>query len=459
MEKVEYRRSTKGEIFRYAFGGLGSNIPFFLVLSYLMFFYTDVVQISPAAIGTLFFITRFIDAVTDPLMGMIADRTRTKLGQYRPWLLFGGPVLGLSVVALFWVPDLSPDMKLVYIYVTYIAYSVISTVVNIPYHSLTPVLSEDPDQRTWLATAKQFMGTPANFLARVLVLPLVALAGGGEQGWLITAVLFAIVVVISFYICASSAKRHDVVDCSEEASRNRPKFSLGKQLALVGTNVPLLMLMVSLCTNLIATSTQSAVAIYYWTYNVGREDLFPIVGMVGILLSVPTFFLLPYLSKRFGKKTVFVYGSIASILPFGIILFSSYDMVGLNFSAAVLIAVLSPFTGAIAWAMLPDCVDYGEWKTGIRGAGVISSSLTFINKLGSAIGGMLGGALLAATGYVAGQAQSAETLRMIVYLFALIPILGHIATVIALKFYKIDNVYHAKMLKEIKERKDNQAIS
>lgn len=450
------KAATKSEVFKYAFGGLGSNLPFFLILTYLMFFYTEVHGISPAMVGTLFFITRFIDAVTDPIMGMIADRTTSKIGKYRPWIIFGAPLLGLSTISLFWIPDLSDGQTTVYIFATYIFYSLISTVVNIPYHSLTPVISEDPDQRTWLATAKQFMGIPGMMLAQVLFLPLVMMFGGGEQGYLYAAILYAVVVVISFWVCASSAKRHDVNVSIGKGLGEKQKFDLKGQVSLIAKNRPLLMLMIAMSTNLIATATQSAVALYFWTYNVGRPELFPTLSLVGLLLSIPVFFLMPVLSKKIEKKGVFLYGSIASIIPFIILLIVPADMVWVSFTAAVLVNVLAPFTGAIAWAMLPDCVEYGEWKTGIKGAGVVSSSLTFVNKLGSAVGGMLGGALLASAGYVAGQAQSAEALQMIIYLYAGIPILGHIATIIALKFYHLDSHFYRKIIEELKQRKETR---
>ncbi|MGM0904173.1 MAG: MFS transporter [Bacillota bacterium] len=456
MENIK-KMATKSEVFRYAFGGLGSNIPFMLILTYLMFFYTEVEGISPALVGTLFFITRFIDAVTDPLMGMIADRTRSKFGKYRPWLIFGAPLLGLSTVSLFWVPDLADGPKIAYIFTTYILYSLISTVVNIPYHSLTPTISEDPNQRTWIATAKQFMGIPANMLAQVIFLPLVGLFGGGEQGYLYAAIIYGVVIVVSFWTCASSAKRHDIVEVVDSKLNTAPKVKMKDQLSLIGKNTPLLMLMIAMSTNLIATAIQSSVALYFWTYNVERPELFPILSLVGLLLSIPLFFMMPSLSKKIEKKGVFLYGSIASIIPFIVLLVVPAEVVWVSFTAAVLVNILAPFTGAIAWAMLPDCVEYGEWKTGIKGAGVVSSSLTFVNKLGSAVGGILGGALLAAAGYVAGQAQTPEALQMIVYLYAIFPILGHVATIIALKFYKLDSNLYNKILEELQQRKKFQS--
>ncbi len=448
------RVTTKGEIFKYSFGGLGSNIPFVLVMFYLMFFYTEMAGVSPALVGTLFFITRFIDAVTDPIMGMIADRTKSKLGKYRPWLILSAPLVGFSLVLLFWIPDLPETQKIVYIYTTYIFYSIITTVANIPYHSLTAVMSQDPHQRSLLATAKQFMSIPAALIAQSLVLPIVGIFGGGDQGWVLTAALFGVVVTTSFWICASSAKHHDTPDV-EVPNEPKIKHSFKDQLGLVAKNQPLIMLTIAMCTNLISFAVQGAVTMYYWTYVIERPELFPILALVGTLLSVPIYIFLPYLSKKFEKKGVFLYGSIISIIPLLVLLVTPAEMVSVIFTAAVIATMLGPTTGAICWAMLPDCVEYGEWKTGIRGAGIVTSSMTFVNKLGQAVGGLMAGALLASSGYVAGQAQSAEAVQMIIYLYTIIPILGHVATIIALKWYKIDSKFYLKMLDEIRQRKNN----
>ncbi|EFC96828.1 putative transporter, partial [Hungatella hathewayi DSM 13479] len=144
--ETKYAKAKFLDVFKYSFGGLGSNLAFFLVMSYLTFFYTDIFGISSMVVSGLMLISRFIDAFTDPVMGMLGDHTRSKMGKYRPWIIWGAPVLGFLIFLLFTAPDLSPNMKVVYVYVVYIAYSLASTVVNIPYHSLTPVMSQDPYQ-------------------------------------------------------------------------------------------------------------------------------------------------------------------------------------------------------------------------------------------------------------------------------------------------------------------------
>lgn len=459
-EKSVYRMANKTEITKYAFGGLGSNIQFMLVTTYAMFFFTDMAGVSPAVVGTLLFVSRIVDAVTDPLMGSIADRTRTKMGRYRPYVTYGAPLLGTSIVLMFWDPGLSGTAQVVYVYAVYIAYSLLVTVVDISYHALTPVLSEDPDQRTTIATAKQFMNVPANLIVQVLALPIVGffmnIVGNESRAWTMTAIVCAIFMTVAFWVCQSGAKEHDQLKYVNGGKKVDIPFK--KQFALIGKNPPLIMLMIAMSTNLLAQSTMQATVLYFWTYNVGRPDLFPTMNFVGLILSIPAFLLMPMVVKKIGKRNLLIWGSVAAIIPPAIIMFFPSDQLFIMFGASMLIQALAVFTGSLPWAMVPDCVDYGQWKTGIRGDGFVTSSFTFINKFGRAIGGAIGGFLLAAGGYVANQPQTTESLRMILANVALIPILGHIATIIAMKWYSINNKNHAEIIKEINESKVTETV-
>ena len=237
----KYEKAKFSDVFKYSFGGLGSNLAFFLVMSFLTFFYTDIFGISSYVVATLMLISRFIDAFTDPIMGMLGDNTRSKMGKYRPWIIFGAPVLGVLIFLLFTAPEMSPTMKVVYAYVIYILYSLASTVVNIPYHALTPVLSEDPQQRTEIVAWKQGMGTVSQFVITILALPLVELFGGGKQGWALYGALIGIMTTVSFWICAWGGKKYDKVDVEVK----KEKFNLKENLQLLACNKPMLMLMIA----------------------------------------------------------------------------------------------------------------------------------------------------------------------------------------------------------------------
>ena len=456
MEKV-IRKAKFHEILRYGLGGVGSNIAFMLVMAYLMFFYTDIFGINAAAVGGLFLVTRIIDAVTDPLMGMVADRTKSRFGKFRVWIIFGAPILGILVAMMFSAPNLSPVGKLVYVYITYILYSLISTMVNIPYHSLTPVLSEDPDQRTVIATAKQLLGQFGMAFVTIGAVPITLALGGGARAWQIYGIISGLIIVISFYACASGAKNHDIpnkeVVTGSQTVSNRENLTLIKQLNLIFKNRALLMLMIAFGTDMIAFAGANAVNIYYFTYAVKRPELIAVVGMFGLLIGVPMTFTIPLLSKRFGKKRLFITASSVLILIASSLFFIPFEAINIIIFQAAVLAAVSPFTGVIGWAMLADCVEYGEWVTGIRGEGTVSSQLTFINKLGMALGGMLAGVMLSTVGYVAGADQSQEVLKAIVGIKALLPALGYVCSVVAMIFYPITKDFYYTMIEENKKNR------
>ncbi|MEN1987391.1 MFS transporter [Paenibacillus hubeiensis] len=435
MNTVKPQLARTSEIIRYSFGGFASNILFYLQLAFLMYFYTDVFGVSPTTVGTLFLLVRVVDALADPFIGMLSDRTRTKYGKYRPYLIFGAPLLAAATLLMFTAPELNAQGKIIYAAFTYLAYSLISSLVNVPYHSLTAIMSTDQMQTTTISTAKTFMGLPAQILVNASVLPMVAFFGDGQRGWFVTVTILSLLSIISYWICASGAKRQDTIENTHGEGHQHP--SIKTQLSLIFKNKPLLILMLSMFMNLVATTTYAQVSVYFWEYNLGHKELYSQISLWGLILSIPIYLITPYLSKKIGKRNIFLIGSIASAIPTLILMIAPYDSVTTMFVASVLKTILGTFAGAIVWAMIPDCVEYGKRMMGLEGAGTVTSSIVFVNKLGSAIGGVLAAFALGAVGYVAGQIQSETVLDMIRYLYAGIPLVAYIATAIALKFYKL----------------------
>ena len=448
----KYEKAKFSDVLKYSFGGMGSNLAFFLVMSYLTFFYTDIFGISSYVVATLMLVSRFIDAFTDPIMGMLGDNTRSKMGKYRPWIIFGAPVLGLLVFLLFTAPEMSATMKVVYAYVIYILYSLASTVVNIPYHALTPVISKDPQQRTVIVTWKQGMGTVSQFIITILALPLVELFGGGKQGWAIYGALIGILTTVSFWICAWGGKKYDKVD--ETVSKE--KFNFKENIQLITKNKPMLMLMIAFGTDVLANATYSAVNMYYFKYVLGRVDLVAPVAtaiLIGGIVSLP---FLPFLSKLLGKKRLYWFGSLLSILPLAVMWIKPTAPVIILMSMMGAFGFMSRIPSNMGWAMLPECSDYAEWKYGKRGDGLLSSSLTFINKFGMAIGGFIASFFLGLVGFVANQDQSEVVLNMIVFLRFGMPMLGYIASLISMHFYEITSEKYEEIRKDLDKRQNKQ---
>ena len=448
----KYEKAKFSDVLKYSFGGMGSNLAFFLVMSYLTFFYTDIFGISSYVVATLMLVSRFIDAFTDPIMGMLGDNKTSKIVKYLPLIIFGAPVLGLLVFLLFTAPEMSATMKVVYAYVIYILYSLASTVVNIPYHALTPVISKDPQQRTVIVTWKQGMGTVSQFIITILALPLVELFGGGKQGWAIYGALIGILTTVSFWICAWGGKKYDKVD--ETVSKE--KFNFKENIQLITKNKPMLMLMIAFGTDVLANATYSAVNMYYFKYVLGRVDLVAPVAtaiLIGGIVSLP---FLPFLSKLLGKKRLYWFGSLLSILPLAVMWIKPTAPVIILMSMMGAFGFMSRIPSNMGWAMLPECSDYAEWKYGKRGDGLLSSSLTFINKFGMAIGGFIASFFLGLVGFVANQDQSEVVLNMIVFLRFGMPILGYIASLISMHFYEITSEKYEEIRKDLDKRQNKQ---
>ncbi len=447
----KYAKAKFSDILKYSFGGLGSNLAFFLVMSYLTFFYTDIFGIDSYVVATLMLVARFIDAFTDPIMGMIGDNTRSRMGKYRPWIIFGAPILGVLIFLLFTAPEMSATMKIVYAYIVYIAYSLASTVVNIPYHALTPVLSQDPQQRTVIVTWKQGMGTVAQFIITIMALPLVEVFGGGKQGWAIYGALIGILTTLSFFVCAWGGRDYDKVDMSAP----KEKFSIRDNMQLILKNKPMLMLMIAFGTDVLANATYSAVNMYYFKYVLGRTDLVaPVASAIlfGGIASIP---LLPFLTKWMGKKRLYWLGSLLSIFPLLVMWVKPTAPVIILMSMMGAFGFMSKIPSNLGWAMLPECSDFGEWKYGKRGDGLLSSSLTFINKFGMAIGGFIASFFLGLVGFVANQDQSQAVMNMIVFLRFGMPILGYVASLISMYFYEITGEKYEEIRKDLDARHRN----
>ncbi|MBP8855730.1 MAG: MFS transporter [Oscillospiraceae bacterium] len=445
---MQYKKAGTLDIIKYGFGGIGSNIPFALAMSYLTFFYTDIFGISSIAVAGLMMVARLIDAFTDPIMGMIGDRTRSKLGRFRPWIIFGAPVLGFSVFLIFYAPDLAPNLKLVYAYVTYIFYSLATTAVNIPYQSLTPVMSEDPDQRTIVVASKQGLSVVAMLFSMVFTMPLVNVFGGGQKGWAMFAILSGVLTTLSFWMCAWGGKKYDTMD----KVANAAPFNLKKQLQLLYKNKPLMMLMIACGTDVLAAAAANAVNVYYFKYVLHRVDLVPITSLLGLIPSIIMIPFIPMLAKKFGKKRLYLTATALSIVPLTINLFIPTAFVSVIVSMLFVLGFTMKIAGDLSWGMLPDCVDYGEWKLGIRGEGTVSSSLTFINKFGMALGGSAASLILGLVGFTANVEQTPLVLNTIIIMRFGLPILGYIASLLSMRYYELTKERMAEIRTDLNER-------
>jgi len=441
--------STKlgvGAYLGYGVGDLSVNLFFQSAIIYLLFFYTDIFGISAAAAASIFLVARLVDAVTDPIMGMIADRTKTRWGKFRPYLLFGAPPLAVIAVAMFSVPDLEGDQKVLYAYATYILFSIAYTIVSIPYSGLTAVITEDAKERTNLSAYRMAFALGGAVIVGVGTQPLVTFFGGGAAGFQTTIALYGIMSVLLLAVTFRYTQE------KVTAVVEKPP-TVSEMISAMSRNLPLWLLIVAFLMGMLAYIVRSSAVIYYFQYNLGRGDLFPLYMLFILLGQLAGIVITPWVANKWGKKNTYVIGAVLGMVTGVALYLTPYDALGAIF---VISAVGSFFFAAptvLAWAMLPDTVEYAEWKRGVRADGAIYATSSFFQKLAMAVGGAMAAMVLSATGYVAGESQSVEALEGILLMISVGPVLAMIVGIVAIWFYPLDEEMHLEIRKDLEERR------
>ncbi|WP_105615360.1 MFS transporter [Vallitalea okinawensis] len=432
----------------YGTGSVAMNIVYGLMSFYLLKFYTDVFGITAASAGTMFFVARAWDAVNDPIMGVIVDKTKSRWGKFRPYILFGAIPMGLFAFLCFNTPDMSRVGKLVYAYVTYIGFGMIYTVIGVPYGALTSAMTQDLKAREKLTFFRSLGALFATLLIVILVIPLTETIGNGDLvvGYRITIGMLSILATL-LMLTTFFTSREIIVACNEEEA---PKFK--ESMIMVKKNKPLMILIIIFILTFAVNSITGAVGLYYLDYYLNRMDLYMIVSlmaMVPIILGQPL--VLP-LIKKFGKKKIM----IACCALQGILMFVKF-IIPPNATLFIVLSFLTglsaaPF-GTVIWAFVPDTIEYGEWKAGVRADGFVNAIIGFAFKLGMAGGGIIPGIVLTLTGYVPNVPQSSLALWGIRALIGLIPAVLMFISVIIFKYYDLTDDRYNEIVEELNKKK------
>ncbi len=430
------------ECIAYGVGDTATNLVWRTLMVFLGFFYTDVFGISAAAVGTLMLVSRFGDGLSDLFMGVVADRTQTRWGKFRPWILWMAIPFGVMTVLTFTTPDLGSSGKLIYAYLTYNGLILVFTASNVPYSALMGVMSPDPAQRTRIASYRFVGAFVGALLTQGLNESLVNSFGQGDDtvGYRWTMILFAVIAVALFLWTFAGTKERVAPQPSEPLQLKRDLGDLFRNRAWW------ILFAIGLCFVGVMSLKQGA-TLYYFTYFLEAKPLaatYLVVGTVGALIGAA-------LTGRFvamwGRKTVMI-GS------FAILGLSSFAMYTVGREAATTVFALGFVTefasGPIVtlfFAMLADAADFSEWKTGRRATGLVYSAGSLSFKFGSGVGGGLIGYVLASYGYEANATQSPEALEGIRLLMSVLPAAGAVVGITAFWFYPISE----RLLDEIKE--------
>jgi GPH family glycoside/pentoside/hexuronide:cation symporter len=429
----------------YGLGEVALNFTVAGMSNYLLFFYTDVFGITAGVAGLLMLLGRFWDAANDPLMGIIGDRTQTRWGKYRPYVLFGAAPVSLITDLTFTTPPLSDPGKVIWAYITYFAWCTAFTVVAVPYNALMANLTTDSQERSSLSAIKTIFAVLGTLLVVVLAKPMTESLGSSLQsGYMITFGIFGALAFILFIVCFALTR--EKVDLS---AKNQTNFFNKKQFKALAKNRPLIALTLFFLFFQIAFSLFRSVDLYFFTYVLERGSLYSVAMLAAHICAVAGMVSMPFFVKRFDKKKTALWSCAIGCLFF----LPMYFLPG-NVTVALVCIALTYLILSIPYALffgiIPDTVEYGQWKSGIRAAALIVSVFTFTQKLGMALSAALAGKVLEYTGYVADQAQSAAALQGILLLRTIIPVALVVVGALFFLLYNLSREKHQQILEELK---------
>ena len=441
----------------YGFGDMASSMFWKLFGSYLMIFYTDVFGMPAAVVGTMFLITRVWDSAFDPIIGIIADRTQSRWGKFRPYLLYLAIPFAVIGVLTFTTPDFSDGGKVIYAYFTYSLMMMVYSAINVPYASLLGVMSPEPKDRNMLSTYRMTFAYIGSFIALLLFMPMVnrfSMGHDEQHGWMMSVIVIAVLCALLFYGCfAWTTERVKPI--------KKQQNSLKSDLQDLLHNRPWWILLGAGVAALVFNSIRDGATVYYFKYYVVEEEyasvslfgisfvlsgLYLAVGqaanIVGVVLAAP-------LSNRIGKKKTYMWAmSIATVLS---IIFYWFDkeQLMLMFIFQVLISICAGSIFPLLWSMYADCADYSELKTGNRATGLIFSSSSMSQKFGWAIGSAVTGWLLAFYGFEANAVQGEEAIHGIRTFLSWLPAMGTVLSVIFISLYPLSEKEMRKITNQL----------
>mgnify|MGYP001115233868 CR=1 FL=1 len=444
-----YEKLSLKEKVGYGMGDAGSCMIWSVLALYLTWFYTDVYGLAPGIVGTLFLVIRIFDAFSDPIMGAICDRTKSRWGKFRPWLLWMALPFGLGAVAMFTTPDISMTGKIIYAWVTYLIMSLIYTAINIPYCSVAGVITLNQKERMGCLSWRFFLNGLATLIISSTILPLTDWLGNGNRasGFQMTMIIMGAAATLMFLFCFSSIK--------ERVVAVKENDSLKRDLKDIVKNDQWLLMITITFLNVFPAFIRGAVTIYYATYvmhaSVGFITFFMALGvacnMLGSVIAKP-------LTDRFDKVKLFrIINVVLGILSFALWFVNPASLTPL-LTLFIIINILHLIqSGPILWAMMSDVDDYGDWKFGKRLTGISFAGNLFMLKMGLAVAGAIIAWVLSWTGYIANKAeQNPDTLEGIIIMFSLMPMISYFISAFIARYFKLNNAFLERIKVDLAKR-------
>ncbi|MGA2178302.1 MAG: MFS transporter [Verrucomicrobiota bacterium] len=446
----------------YGFGDLASCLFWQTITLYLLFFYTDVFGLAAAAAGIMIGVSRLLDAFFDVVIGMTADRTNTRWGKFRPYLLWMAVPLAVSAVLAFTTPSFGGAGKMVYAYVTFIFFMFMYSAINIPYTALLGVISGDPVERTSASSFKFIGAYLGGFIVSATALPFAEHFGQGNvaKGWQTTLAIYGVAAVILFLITFLSTREriHPIA---------KEKTSITRDLGDLTQNVPWMLLFGVTILFILFVCIRMSVTTHYFKYYIGEQEVtlfgkthkygFEVLASafntIGQALAILGVILVPWFAKVCGRKNALIILFVTALICTGSFYFFKPENLLLIFVFQTIGSLAGGPIAALLWVLYADTADYSEWKTGRRATGLVFSASIMSNKIGWTVGSVIAGVILSRTGFVANVTQNLDVQNGLKAMMSVIPVAIGVFSLIILLFYKLDEPTMKKIKADLDERR------
>lgn len=439
------RRQGRREALAYGLGGVTSTMPMTLYSGYFSSFLTEFAGMNVTLIGIMSSLSALWDAINDPIIGRMADRTETKRGKYRPWLFPSAFVYGLIILLMFWIPDFGESGRIIYYAVLLFVSSIASTGFMVPWQSLNAVLTQDVNTRNYLLMFRMLFGTLAGTAVGVMLAPIVKAVDGGRMGYFTVAVIVVVTSVICAGITSRGMRRKDTSGAIPTPPKTDFKGTLKVLTSKPVACVAAMLGLVNLATNLL-----NGTNIYYFTYVVPNLMMITVTSLLSVAAGLIVVPVMPRLYRKIGRDKVLTAGCVLQML-------SSLSVIVMreNISTAIIIIGSMLFVAGYTvsnmtiMSFVPDCSDWSELHRGSANAATVSSSVSFMRKVSNSLSGAIVGIGMGLAGYVAGMIPTARLITGIINIRAIIPFVLVALTLVVLKIYPIKGEYEKDMRREL----------
>ena len=451
MNKKQIRPFGVKDEIGYVFGDMAGSFVNLFVDAYFLIFCTSVLGISAGWMGTLFLVARLWDAINDPIVGGLTDKTKTKWGRYRPWLLIAAPITAVLLIMTFWAhPDWSDRSKVIYMVITYCLLVLGYTCVNIPYGTLCGAMTQDIDERAKINTSRSVSAMVAIGIINIITVPLIGKLGSqsAKTGYLLVAIIYGCIFAACHFFCFAKTKEQVIMP-------EKDKISIKVQLRAVMQNRPYILALIGQVLFGFTLYGRNADVLYYFTYVEGNASYYTTYSMCIIIPSIIGAACFQPVFRKLNNKgrTASIFALLTGISMLCMFFFNVKETPAAFYTlAGITQFFFSGFNTAI-YAIIPDCVEYGEWKTGLRNDGFQYAFVSLGNKIGMAIGTALLAALLGKYGYVANQVQNPAVLSIMRHSFTTIPGVLWIVTAIVLFFYRLNKKRYNEIVEDLKKNR------